>query len=161
MQKKGTAALNVPRVSTPNYRPNISVSELLDYVNKYFPDILSEDVLLHFGHSERPSGELGESALFSSRNTLSEASLLNDEMDEREKERLSADVTRLNSLNQLVVKAFRYGKIRESSLQSAASREREALRVAKNYALMRLPSPTYFLPRRRRRQCMCAFRLLP
>lgn len=58
---------------------------------------------------------------FSSRNTLSEASLLNDEMEEREKKRLSADVTRLNSLNQLIAKAARYGKIRESSLQSAAS----------------------------------------
>ena len=47
--------------------PTISISELLGYVNKYFPDILPESVLKHFGHSERPSGELGKSALYSTR----------------------------------------------------------------------------------------------
>lgn len=46
---------------------NISISNLLDYVNKYFPDILPEDVLKHYGHTERPAGKLGESALFSDR----------------------------------------------------------------------------------------------
>lgn len=47
---------------------NISIAELLDYVNKYFPDILPEEVLKHYGHDARPEGKLGESALFSDRN---------------------------------------------------------------------------------------------
>ena len=47
---------------------SISISKLLDYVNKYFPDILPESVLKHYGHTERPEGKLGESAIFSDRN---------------------------------------------------------------------------------------------
>ena len=43
----------------------ISIADLLTYVNRYFPDVLPEGVLRHFGHSERPAGKLGEGALFS------------------------------------------------------------------------------------------------
>lgn len=97
--KKSTAALNAPLVSTPNYRTKkelaalnaprstakplsvtnstISIAELLDYVNKYFPDVLPESVLRHYQHDRRPEGELGENALYSERdsegNTLTEA----------------------------------------------------------------------------------------
>ena len=49
----------------------ISIAELLDYVNQYFPDILPEDVLKHFGHDSRPSGELGEDALYQDRDSES------------------------------------------------------------------------------------------
>lgn len=49
----------LPTVST------ISISDLLDLVNKYSPDILPEDVLRHYGHTARPEGELGKSALYS------------------------------------------------------------------------------------------------
>ena len=48
-KKESTAVLNAPRVSTPSYRTTISISELLDYVNRYFPDILHESVLRHYG----------------------------------------------------------------------------------------------------------------
>ena len=44
---------------------SISIANLLTYVNRYFPDVLPESVLRHFGHSERPAGKLGEGALFS------------------------------------------------------------------------------------------------
>lgn len=44
---------------------NISISDLLDYVNRYYPDILPEDVLRHYGYSARPDGAIGESALYS------------------------------------------------------------------------------------------------
>lgn len=47
----------------------ISISSLLDYVNRYFPDILPADVLRHYGYDARPAGELGESALFQQRGT--------------------------------------------------------------------------------------------
>ena len=42
-----------------------SISNLLDYVNNYYPDILSKDVLKHYGYKSRPKGKLGESALYS------------------------------------------------------------------------------------------------
>ena len=64
VKEKSTAVLNAPSVSTPNYRTTINISRLLDYVNRYFPDVLSEDVLRHYGHNERPSGVLGKAHLF-------------------------------------------------------------------------------------------------
>ena len=65
--KKEPAALlpeitGVPATLTGS---SISISDLLTYVNRYFPDVLPESVLRHFGHSERPAGKLGEGALFS------------------------------------------------------------------------------------------------
>ena len=45
----------------------ISIAQLLEYVNRYFPDILPESVLRHFGHDARPDGKLGESVLYSDR----------------------------------------------------------------------------------------------
>ena len=38
---------------------------MLDCVNNYFPDILPESVLKHYGYSSRPEGNIGKSALFS------------------------------------------------------------------------------------------------
>jgi len=65
--KKEPAALlpeitGVPATLTGS---SISIANLLTYVNRYFPDVLPESVLRHFGHSERPAGKLGEGALFS------------------------------------------------------------------------------------------------
>ena len=75
--KKEPAAL-LPRVygekSAPSTDSTISIAELLDNVNEYFPDILPEDVLRHFGHESRPEGKLGESALYSSRKAETEES---------------------------------------------------------------------------------------
>lgn len=69
--KKESAGRLAPQGSQPNgsYLSDsvISIAELLDYVNKYFPDILPEDVYKHYGHDTRPSGELGERARFSRR----------------------------------------------------------------------------------------------
>jgi hypothetical protein len=48
-------------VSTPNYHTAISIADLLNYVNQYFPDILSEPVLRLFGYTARPEGKIGES----------------------------------------------------------------------------------------------------
>ena len=64
-KKEGTAVLNAPGVSRSRYRSTISISEILEYVNRKFPDVLSMDVLQHFGRTERPSGELGSSAVYS------------------------------------------------------------------------------------------------
>ncbi len=67
--KKEVAALNEPEFRPINgaalTTSKISISNLLDYVNNYFPDILPESVLKHYGYSSRPEGNIGESALFS------------------------------------------------------------------------------------------------
>ena len=62
--KKEPAALlpeitGVPATLTGS---TISIADLLTYVNRYFPDVLPEGVLRHFGHSERSAGKLGEGA---------------------------------------------------------------------------------------------------
>lgn len=65
--KKEPAAL-LPKFtdgSAPLTGSSISIADLLTYVNRYFPDVLPESVLRHFGHRERPAGKLGEGALFS------------------------------------------------------------------------------------------------
>ncbi len=43
----------------------ISVSQLLDFVNRYFPDILPEDVLRHYGRAQRPNGTFSDSVRYS------------------------------------------------------------------------------------------------
>lgn len=68
-----------PEVSTPPTGPKISISNLLAYVNNYFPDILPESVLKHYGYSSRPEGNIGESALFSRDVDYSEYSQLKHE----------------------------------------------------------------------------------
>ena len=68
--KKETAVSETPRVSTPSTVSTVSITDLLDYVNRCFPEVLSADVLKHFGHESRPEGNpkgLGESMLYSDR----------------------------------------------------------------------------------------------
>ena len=55
----------LPGIEPPVPGSKISISDLLQYVNKYFPDVLPESGYKHFGHSKRPQGELGKSALHS------------------------------------------------------------------------------------------------
>lgn len=69
--KKGTAVLNAPLATTPDYRSTITIADLLDVVNTNFPDVLPESVLRHFGHTERPAGRIGESALYQYRDYTS------------------------------------------------------------------------------------------
>ena len=68
--KKETAVSETPRVSTPSTVSTVSITDLLDYVNRCFPEVLSADVLQHFGHESRPEGKpkgLGKSMLYSDR----------------------------------------------------------------------------------------------
>ena len=67
--KKESAAL-LPKITDKSATPTdstISIASLLDYVNKYFPDILPEEVLKHYGYDSRPEGTIGESALYQDR----------------------------------------------------------------------------------------------
>ena len=67
--KKEVAALDEPEFRPINgtalTTSAISIFNLLDCVNNYFPDILPESVLKHYGYSSRPEGNIGKSALFS------------------------------------------------------------------------------------------------
>lgn len=71
VKKEEAAGFNNPSVPPINEdcftASEISISDLLDYVNKYYPDILSEDVLKHYNYDSRPDGKLGESVLYQSR----------------------------------------------------------------------------------------------
>lgn len=71
--KKETAVSETPRVSTPSTVSTVSITDLLDYVNRCFPEVLSADVLKHFGHESRPEGNpkgSGESMLYSDRDGI-------------------------------------------------------------------------------------------
>ena len=55
--KKEPVATKSPRLAENTLSvtgSTISVSELLDIVNQYFPDILPEEALKHYGHDARP-----------------------------------------------------------------------------------------------------------
>ena len=69
--KKESAAF-LPKITDKSATPTdsaISIAHLLDYVNRYFPDILPESVLRHYGHEARPEGKIGDSALYSDRDS--------------------------------------------------------------------------------------------
>ena len=69
-KKEELAATKSPRLTAKPLSvtsSTISISDLLNYVNKYFPDILPEDVLRHYKHEKRPTGDFSESVLFSDR----------------------------------------------------------------------------------------------
>ncbi len=69
---------------------NISIEHLLDFVNAFYPDILPEDVLKHYGHDARPEGKIGNDALYRRRGGgLSDWEVLNRASDALGKEKLS------------------------------------------------------------------------
>lgn len=105
-----------PGFQGPVTGSTISISDLLGYVNEYFPDVLPEGVLRHFGYDARPAGVLGESALFQERDTVSQeiATL------QRDLRQMRAEMKRLK------------GSEGQVDLASAAEYDaREALRAAK------------------------------
>lgn len=60
----------------------ISIRSLLDYVNRYFPDVLPESVLRYYNHDRRPEGKLGENALYQRRDSArTERDVLSDAAD--------------------------------------------------------------------------------
>ncbi len=60
----------------------ISIRSLLDYVNRYFSDVLPESVLRYYNHDRRPEGKLGESALYQRRDdTRTDRDVLSDAAD--------------------------------------------------------------------------------
>ncbi len=79
--KKGNRLRSMrPGFQGPVTDSTISISDLLDYVNEYFPDILPEDVLKQYGYDRRPEGDLGMDALYKSpvRRDYSDRAMLAD-----------------------------------------------------------------------------------
>lgn len=97
----------------------VTISNLLDFVNQYFPDTMPEDVLKHYGHDRRPDGTLGQDALYQQRyGTLTDRDILDlaandlriDEMTEKERNALNVFRDRLAKLQKLQQERFELGK---------------------------------------------------
>ncbi len=120
--KKEPAAL-LPKFTGKPATPTdstIRIADLLDYVKEYFPDILPEDVLRHYGYDSRPSGNLGEDALFSlpvedeSMTKMTNREILEAVADQAEK----ADLTP-GELDALRIFKTRLDKVRDLQQQRA------------------------------------------
>lgn len=118
----------------------ISISDFLDYVNEYFPDVLPESVLRHYGHTERPVGKLGESALYQLR--IEDKNRL-DILDKQET-RLTADLKTLEKAYAEAIKAEYERSIKpgEETSRRAAEINRKA---AKRY--MNEVGATFHVPK--------------
>ena len=136
---KGTAALNAPSVFNPNYRSTISIAQLLEYVNRYFPDVLPEDVLKHYGYDARPEGEIGKSALYSEREDLSNRTLLANALEtvaknETERQKLNEYKTKIGLMEEEEERLSRTrAKIKELSF-AKGTRDTEKIRSLQSTA---------------------------
>lgn len=113
-----------PGFQGPVTDSTISISNLLDYVNKYFPDILPEDVLKHYGYDSRPEGKLGESALFSRRDSAE--GLTKDEARAQ-----AAAYTRLKAENAELQRRVEYWKGQTQRTKQATVRQTDVNRFAR------------------------------
>ena len=103
--KKEPAGSLSPQLSTAATDSNISISDLLDYVNRYYPDILPEDVLKHYGYTVRPSGVIGENALYS--------------LKEEDDSSIFEDNDELNDAAESLQEMLRYVSAENNELRSA------------------------------------------
>lgn len=74
--KKESAALNAPRFAVNPLSvtdSKIRIADLLGIVNDKFPEVLSMDVLRHFGKEKRPNSEISDSVVYSIRDSSSTA----------------------------------------------------------------------------------------
>lgn len=106
-----------PEVLTPPTGSTISISNLLDYVNNYFPDILPESVLKHYGYSSRPEGNIGESALFSR------------DVDYAEYVELKRENKHLKEINEVLKHQFELTNGREVSTNSLLIAARKIIKL--------------------------------
>ena len=111
--KKELAATKSPRSTAKPLSvtsSTISIADLLDLVNQYFPDILPEEVLKHYGYDARPEGDLGENMLYklpigedtSPRALLANAfeGIVTDDIEKRKLQEYKGKVEMLNAEEQ-------------------------------------------------------------
>ena len=116
--KKESAAL-LPKITDKSATPTdsaISIAQLLEFVNRYFPDILPEDVLRHFGYESRPDGVIGTEVVYQQRTTT-----LND----REVLAIAADALEETELTDAERDALRIFKSRLSRLEGLQADRQE------------------------------------
>lgn len=122
-----------PGIQPPVTDSTISIAQLLEYVNRYFPDVLPEDVLKHYGYDARPEGEIGKSALYSEREDLSNRTLLANALgtvakNEAERQKLNEYKTKIGLMEQAEGLLSRYKKqIKELSF-AKGKRDTEKIR---------------------------------
>ena len=142
--KKEPAGSNSPSITVKNTGyftgSTVTISNLLDFVNQYFPDTMPEDVLKHYGHDRRPDGTLGQDALYQQRyGTLTDRDILDlaandlriDEMTEKERNALNVFRDRLAKLQKLQQERFELGKqYRQQQFMSEGDRKAAASTLA-------------------------------
>ncbi len=114
--KRESAVLNAPTITeTPlrNTDSTVSIADLLSLVNKYYPDVLPEDVLRRMGHTERPAGDLGESVLYSRRDQKSGL--------DGDSRLYDIDDDPLNGYNGIRVSKAEYARVRAALLEKVRS----------------------------------------
>ncbi len=145
--KKESAAL-LPKITDKSATPTdsvISIARLLEYVNSYFPDVLPESVLKHFGHDARPEGTIGEDALFQQRtSTLTNREILAmaagdiniGELNAGEQEALNIFQKHLSRLEELQEKRTELGRLyKEQQFGENGDREAAAETLARMHIL--------------------------
>lgn len=144
--KKGNRLRSMrPGFQGPVTDSTISIADLLDLVNQYFPDILPEDVLKHYGYDARPDGDLGSDVLYqyradesaSNRSLLANAfeSAAKDDMEKKKLreyreqiEHLDAEEQKLRDLNKQI-KDLSFAKGKRDTKKISALRD-EATKTA-------------------------------
>ena len=122
-KKENRLRQNRPGILPPVTSSHISISDLLDYVNRFFPDVLPESVLKHYNYTERPKGDLGQNILYSERDTDTAAQYekVNRQLT-KENEKLTEDVENLKELLGLQGKETHGKVMKKSSLEAIAKK---------------------------------------
>ncbi|MBE6682430.1 MAG: hypothetical protein E7600_09140 [Ruminococcaceae bacterium] len=106
-KKENRLSSMLPGIQPPVTDSTISIADLLQYVNRYFPDVLSESVLRQFGYTERPSGALGESVLYSKELFTDDRTMSAEEIENNEIEQMVQSIISSDDLSDADVKAIR------------------------------------------------------
>lgn len=131
-----------PGFQRPVTDSNISIAELLEYVNQYFPDILPEDILKHFGHTARPEGKLGESALFQERLSVEDRNRLS--VLGGKKDRLSKELAVLEKeFGNVIREAYKQNVEPDEGLSERA----EKLNAKASFRLMSEVASVFHVPK--------------
>ena len=125
---------------------NISIAQLLEFVNRYFPDVLPEDVLRHFGHEARPDGVLGKDTLYQQRTkTLTDRDIMamaaeelqaSGNLTDAERDALQIFKSRLSRLEGLQIDREEQGRLyKEQQFGEKVDREAAAQTLNRMHVL--------------------------
>ena len=104
----------------------ISISDLLELVNEYFPDHLPEDVWKHYGHKARPEGKIGKSALYQ----IADTTLTPEQQAEIERKAQRREMAKLERENENLKAALALAKKQTKISKDFRHDESETARIA-------------------------------